>query len=325
MASNPSILTPFQITATANLLYNQGISINAVFLTDIAEYNNIPYVSALREAINTSKTANLEANTLGQLYSLATNTCPALSDSIPSSCILQPSGELFSDLLIKVANSYISSSTGKDVSVFCQGFSALVGYNGLTNSFINSAVNSQTYLGGIFPGADSMFTGGITDVNICTKLWGSDLQALGGLIDLSNLEELGTPLALVKQLAKVGGITPDISLTFVNAGVSEHTVVNLTSLNLVASDTDQKAMYNAMTQITGSTLTQVLTLFGVTTPNINTMADLLNPYKIFPNSFQSLTVTGTNGVTQNIYIDAAGTVNSTIAQYLPKVAANTLS
>ena len=170
-----------------------------------------------------------------------------------------------------------------------------------------------------------MFTGGITDVNVCTSLWGSDLQALGGLINLSNLAELGTPLALVKQLAKVGGITPDISLVFASAGVDPLIVINLSSPNVKASDTDQKAMYAAMTQITGDTLTQVLTLLGVTTANINTMADLLNPYKIFPNSFQSLTVTGINGVSQNIYLDSAGTVNSTVKQYLPKVASSSLS
>jgi hypothetical protein len=320
-----SVLTPFQITTTANLLYNQGISINAIFLTNVATFENLPYVSALRTAISTSKTANLAANTLSQLYTLGTNTCPALSDSIPSSSTTQPANTLFTTLLVGIANSYISSGTGKDVSIFCQGFSALVGYNGITNSFINSAVNSQTYLGGIYPGADSIFTGGITDVNVCTALWGSDLQALGGLIDLSNLAELGTPLALIKQLAKVGGITPELSLTFANAGISQDIVVKLSSPNVTVSDAEQKVMYNAMTQITGTVLTQVLTLLGVTTPNINTMADLLNPYKIFPNSFQSLTVTGVNGVTQNIYLDSAGTVNSTVKQYLPKVALNTLS
>ena len=320
-----SVLTPFQVTTTANLLYNEGISVNAEFLTNIATYNNLPYVKDLKNAIANARTANLAANTLVQLYSLAENTCPALSDSIPSNSNIHPAQELFSDLLVQIANSYISSGSGKDVTIFCQGFSALVGYNGVTNSFINSAVNSQTYLGGVFPGNDSLFTGGITDVNVCTSLWGSDLQALGGLIDLGNLEELGTPLALIKQLAKVGGITPDISLGFANAGVDPLTVINLTSHNITASDADQKAMYNAMTQITGDTLTQVLTLLGVTTANINTMADLLNPYKIFPNSFQSLTVTGVNGVSQNIYLDSAGTVNSTIQQYLPKVATSSLS
>jgi hypothetical protein len=320
-----SVLTPFQITATANLLYNQGLSVNAIFVSNVETYENLPYVSALKEAIATSISANLAANSLSQLYTLGTSTCPALSDSIPSTSVVQPANTLFTTLLLDTADSYISSNTGKDVSIFCQGFSALVGYNGVTNSFINSAVNSQTYLGGIFPGNNSLVSGGITDVNICTELWGSDLQALGGLIDLSNLAELGTPLALIKQLAAIGGITPDLSVAFANAGVSQDTVVKFISADVTATDVDQKAMYNAMTQITGTVLIQVLTLFGVTTPNINTMADLLNPYKIFPNSFQSLTVTGVNGVTQNIYVDSAGTVNSTVKQFLPRVALNTLS
>jgi hypothetical protein len=320
-----SVLTPFQITATANLLYNQGLSVNAIFVSNVETYESLPYVSALREAIATSTSANLASNSLSQLYTLGTSTCPALSDSIPSSSTVHPVNTLFTTLLLDTAESYISSNTGKDVSVFCQGFSALVGYNGVTNSFINSAVNSQTYLGGIFPGNNSLVSGGITDVNICTELWGQDLQALGGLIDLSNLAELGTPLALIKQLAAIGGITPDLSIAFANAGVSQDAVVKFISPDVTVTDVDQKAMYIAMTQITGTVLTQVLTLFGVTTPNINTMADLLNPYKIFPNSFQSLTVTGVNGVTQNIYVDSAGTVNSTVKQYLPKVALNTLS
>lgn len=320
-----SVLTPFQITTTANLLYNQGLSVNPIFVSNVDSYENLPYVSALKEAISTCISANLAANTLSQLYTLGTNTCPALSDSIPAASTTQPANKLFTTLLLQTANSYISSNTGKDVSVFCQGFSALVGYNGVTNSFINSAVNSQTYLGGIFPGNNSLFSGGITDVNVCTELWGKDLQALGGLINLSNLAELGTPLALIKQLAAVSGITPDLSAAFVNAGVNQDTVVKFISPNVTATDIDQKAMYNAMTQINGTLLTQVLTLLGVTTPNINTMADLLNPYKIFPNSFQSLTVTGVNGVTQNIYIDSAGIVNSAVKQFLPKVALNTLS
>lgn len=324
MSTSPSILSPFQITATANLLYNQGLGINAAFLTNIASYESQPFVVALNGAIVAAKASTLPANTTAQLYNLATNTCPALSDSYPG----HTSSSLFSSTLKQTAYSYIGEDThgaNKDLTKFCQGFGALVGYNGLTNSFISSAINSQTYLGGTYAGADNMVSGGITTVNICTQQWGQDLIALGGLINLSNLEELGTPLALVKQLAKIGGITPQLALSFTNAGVSLDTVVNLTSPTLTASDADQKAMYSAMTQITGTPLTQILKLFGVTTPNINTLADLLNPYKIFPNSFQTLTVTGTNGVTQNIYINSGGTVNSTVQQYLPKVAVSSLS
>jgi len=176
-----------------------------------------------------------------------------------------------------------------------------------------------------FTNMNDMVSGGITGVNVCTTQWGADLKNLGSLINLANLGSLGTPLALVQQLASVGGIIPEISLAFATAGVSPDTIIKLSNPSATVTATEQAAMYQAMTTITGTTLAQVLQLFGVTTANINTMADLLNPYKIFPNSFQTLTVTGVNGVSQNIYINAAGTVNATIKQTLPKISLSSLT
>ena len=170
-----------------------------------------------------------------------------------------------------------------------------------------------------------MISGGVTAVNKCTTPFSQDLAALGSLINLSELSHWGAPLTLVKQLAALGGINSDISLAFSTAGVSLDTIVNLGNPDVTASPTDQKAMYTAMTKITGTTLTQALQILGVTTPNINTMADLLNPYKIFPNSFKTLTVTGTNGVSQNIYLNSGGAVNSTLLTSLPAVAVSSIT
>jgi hypothetical protein len=329
MAQAPSLLTPFQLTVTDSLLQNQGISVNAQFISNVATFNNLPYMQALNGAIAAASTSTLARPIFLELYTIGAGNCAALGDSIPSHSAntSYANNILFTNLLLATGYSYMGQGPNggtKDLSIFCQGFGALVGYNGITNNFINSAVNSQNYLGGTYTNADNMVSGGITSVNICTAQWGNDIANLGGLINLSNLSELGTPLALVQQLASLGGITPDIVLYFSNAGVSPDLVVNLTP-NATASDSDQKAMYTAMTQITGTALTQILRILGVTTPNINTMADLLNPYKLFPTSFQTLTVTGTNGVSQNIYINSAGTVNSTLSQYLPSIALNTLS
>ena len=331
MAQAPSLLTPFQLTVTSGLLNNQGISVNAEFISSVNTFNNLPYMTALSEAIAAASiVSELAEPTLLELYTMGSNTCAALGDSIPphTGNIVYPNNVLFSNLLLETGYSYMGQKTiggSPDLSIFCQGFGALVGYNGITNSFINSAVNSQNYLAGTYTNADNMVSGGITSVNICTAQWGNDLAKLGGLINLKNLPELGTPLALVKQLASLGGITPDLTLAFSNAGVSLDVVINLSSPNMVASTMDQKAMYNAMTQITGTPLTEILQILGVTTSNITTMADLLNPYKIFPTSFQTLTFTGTNGVSQNIYINPTGTVNATMQQYLPTIALNTIS
>jgi hypothetical protein len=75
-------------------------------------------------------------------------------------------------------------------------------------------------------------------------------------------------------------------------------------------------MYQAMTKITGTDLAQILTVLQVTTIGINTMADLLNPFKLFPNSFLSMTAPTAQGP-RAIYVNAQGTVNTDLTKQLP--------
>lgn len=79
-------------------------------------------------------------------------------------------------------------------------------------------------------------------------------------------------------------------------------------------------MYEAMTQVTGEPLAQILQVLNVTTPNITTMADLLNPYKLFPNSFQTLTVPTMNGP-RAIYVNSSGSVNTKLGDTSVKLTA----
>ena len=71
-----------------------------------------------------------------------------------------------------------------------------------------------------------------------------------------------------------------------------------------------------MTKITGESLAQILRLLRVTTPGITTMADLLNPVKILPRSYNTLTAPTANGL-RGIYINAAGAVNTRLETELP--------
>jgi hypothetical protein len=312
-----SVLTPLQITALSGLLQNQGIT-DAALTTAVNSYVAAPLIAPLISTVAVGATGNiLPTGTLTQLKQLAANACPALSDSIPQANAASYPTEFITTLLNTTADKYLGNG---DVSKFAQALSVATSYCGLTNQVINSAVNSQTYLGNTFTNTDNMISGGITAVNPCTAVWAGDLAKLGGLINLRNLDQLGSPVALVKQLALIGGITPQLALTLDSAGVSKEAVVNLASPDLTVTDADQRAMYIAMTQITGSALTQILTLLGVTTANIATMADLLNPVKIFPNSFQTLAVTGVNKTSQNIYLNSTGSINPQLEQVLPQVA-----
>jgi hypothetical protein len=319
-----SVLTPLQLDAGAGLLQNQGIAVNGAFLTALSTYNN-SFIGNLRSTISLGSTGNILANaTIATLQTLASNTCPALADSVPSgypNIVLSNSNPGFTGFLVTTADTYVGNG---DIGKFAQALSISDGYASQTNLFVNSAVNSQTYLGNTFTTMNSMITGEISDVNLATQTFGSDLANLGQLIDLNDLGNLGSPLALVRRIVNVVGNIPVLNLIFVVEGVPEEVVINIGDPEYSVTDSVQKIIYQAMTKITGDVLTQVLTLFGVTTPNINTMADLLNPVKLFPNSFQSLTTVTASGL-QAVYIDSSGTVNSKLSTELPDYVLRTVT
>jgi hypothetical protein len=72
----------------------------------------------------------------------------------------------------------------------------------------------------------------------------------------------------------------------------------------------QQRAYQAMVNVVGDDLVQVLAILQVTTPNINTMADLLNLQKLFPRSWRSLT-TPVDGNAVLIF-DQDGAVSDTV-------------
>lgn len=312
-----SVLTPLQLDAGAGLLQNQGVGINEGLTTAISNYENTallsPFINTLTNSANI-----LSANTLSNVETLASNTCSALSNSLPPAYI--GLGVQMTDVILAEADVDICSS---NVSKLAQAVNQAQAYTSQTSTFINSAVNSQTYLGNTFTTMNDMITGSVTSVNLATSTFGADLANLGQLINLSNLNNLGTPLALVQQIFSVTGTIPVVSLTFISVGVPEDIVLSLDDPTISVADSIQRLMYVAMTQITGDNLNQILSVMRVTTVGIENMADLLNPYKLFPNSFQSLTAPTANGPIA-IYVNSIGTVNTALATELPFYVLKTL-
>jgi hypothetical protein len=112
-------------------------------------------------------------------------------------------------------------------------------------------------------------------------------------------------------------------VAFVEAGVSQDVVLTLSNPTTSVTDTAQKIMYGVMTQIQGNDLAQILQAMSVTTVGIETMADLLNPFKLFPNSYQTLTVPTANGP-QPVYTGAPGSVNTNLITQLPPYVTSSL-
>jgi hypothetical protein len=311
-------LTALQLNAASGLLQNQGIGISPNLIVAIDSYENTALISPFLNTISTGSGNILSANVIGNLKTLAANTCASFSNSIPPA--YSALGNQMTDVILAQAAVDICSN---NVSKLAQAVNQAQVYADQTTTFVNSAVNSQTYLGNTFTTTNDMITGSISSVNLATGAFGTDLQNLGRLINLANLNNFGSPLALVQQLFDVAGTVPVLAVAFVAAGISEEIVINLNSPTVTVVDSTQRLMYQAMTNIVGTDLAQILSVLGVTTVGITTMADLLNPLKLFPNSYQSLTAPTANGPVA-IYLDPAGSVNTQLIQLLPPYVVSSL-
>jgi hypothetical protein len=308
-----SSLTPLQLSVSAGMLQNRGLGINVVFTNTVVAYESLPSVASWKHVVTTGSGV-LSNSTITTLQRLSGSICPPFTDSFEPPMILNGVG--YTGNLMIWANEYMGNG---DLSKFAQYFSQAYGYVIQTNTMINSSLNSQSYLGPTFNGMTNMISSDITAVNLATQAFGQDLQNLGNLINLNNLDNLGSPLALAQQVYAIADSFPVLSIAFLSVGIDSSIVLNLTNPTVTVSDDIQQLMYLAMKQITGDPLKQVLSLLGVKTTGIETMADLLNPVKLFPTSFQSLTTTTLDGP-RAIYTNSSGAVNSNLSTQLPPYA-----
>lgn len=286
----------------------------------IGNFSSLPITGEF-SSIVTGATGVLGSGTLDSLRTLGAGTFPALTNAIPSgftsslSTLTGGATGVFNGGFTGLVNTTATNIMGGgDLSKFGQIFNSADGFLGQANQMINSGLNigglSSTF-GPLTGGMDNLVTGSFNQVTQAFGSFGSDLGNLGNLIDMNNLGNLGDPSALVGQLAKVGGIVPGVESALRTAGLNTSQIANLASGALPnLSGTANKSLFEGMTKISGGELTQVKSLLGVTTPNIGNMADLLNPAKILPNSFQTLTTPTPDGL-RGIYTPS-GAVNSNL-------------
>ena len=309
--------------AGATLSNNGGVSLANTWTTAVGSYTGTTLISSYFSAVSAAYSniaANISNATLSNMVTFCSGTVPALADNTPAAYASLGTNALsgFTGVVSSQGSSYLGDG---NVTVFAQVFSAAQGYVITTNNYINTSINSQTYLGSTFTTMNSLITGNLSDATLAMGTFGADLAKLGQLIDLNNLGNFGSPAALFRQLITLTNITPGIRTALIQAGLDEASIGNLTDPNINADTNVQRLAYIGMQNVTGTDLEQVLAVFGVTTANITTMADLLNPIKIFPDSFPSLTVRTYNqdatSVLRAIYDNSQGAVNSKLLIYLP--------
>ena len=312
------------LIATDGLLQNQGLNVSGNLTVAINAYANTTAVSSYLDILSTAfanvGVANdqITTSTFSSIQALAANTFPAITDAVPAAyaanLVIGNATTGFSGLVTTQANLVLGSG---DISIFAQVYSLCQGYISQNNPIINTVKNS-TSLAPTFTNMNSLSTGGISDINRVLPIFGEDLQKLGQAWDLTRLIYYGFPSALLFQMAKAGGLLPEFTAKLDAAGLSTEEL-NAILTGTSATTQAEGIIYQAMLDTTGSTLDQVKTILDVTTLNLTTMADLLNPVRTLPNSYQQLTIQAPTGggpipVTislTNIY-SAAATVNAVI-------------
>lgn len=317
--------TPLQLIALAGINQNTALSVSPALTNSLSSWNSQTWVSQWKQAVilganvvsANSNVTVLSNSTINTMTSIGSTTCAALGESFPANITATYANLRVSPGVTGAVSTQASLVINQsDLSKFCQAFSAATGYVTGTNQTINVSKNSATFLGPTFAGMDSLTTGDVSKMNQALPQFGQDLQRLGLVVNLERLGDLGSPSQLLKNLF-AQGVLPAVSTALINEGISSNIVAQLTDNDFLMPDNLQRLAYQAMTRITGEDLTQVLAVLQCTTANITTMADLLNPVKIFPNSFRTMTTTTTQGI-RGIYLDSTGTVNSNLERQLPQ-------
>ena len=298
-------LSSVNLIAGAGILGNVGgypIDGNADLSNAISSYTSVNVVSRFL-AIATSGYVN---------QNIVASTFPALTDAVPTAYQSALGSATMTSTIIDTNDQLLGNG---DIGKFEQVFSSAQAFVTQTNQLIKTTLNanSSTNTTG-FTSQDNLSTGGVSSISQAFAAFGADLAQLGFLIDLNNLNNLGNPASILRQISTVASTTPALNTALLNSGIPEVLVEDLQNAEFTGQQ--QKIIYQVMTQITGTELQQILSLLKITTSGIVTMADLLNPIKIFPRSYNTLTAPTANGL-RGIYINSAGAVNSRLETELP--------
>ena len=187
---------------------------------------------------------------------------------------------------------------------FLSGFMSNYSFIEYSNDAILAVNNSQEFLDGTYSNMDDLITGDITGVSVATTIFGQDLITSGKAINLQSISTFGLPSNLLMTLQKNNALTKSVSLALIASGITVSELNDIISLAEPISKEQERKIYGAFGIILGQDLKDILVSLNCKTAGIESLADLLNPIKLFPNSYQTLTVP--------VYNTVGGPANSKI-------------
>jgi hypothetical protein len=195
-------------------------------------------------------------------------------------------------------NEFNYNSTLPNYADFLASFGTASGFIDYTNPTITSVDNAATFMQGTYSNMNDMITGDVTGVSLATIQFGQDLINLGKALDLTYINSFGLPSNLLDTLKLNNGITKAVSLAILSSGITVSEFSAL--LNNTAQPTIdlERKLYGAFSVIVANDLKSVLIPLNCNTQGLDSLADLLNIKKMFPTSYQTLTVPVYNASSQ---------------------------
>lgn len=186
---------------------------------------------------------------------------------------------------------YTTGQSMPQYKEFISSFLSAFSFVNYANPGIKSFQEAPEYLKGIYSNMDDLISSDITGISLATKVFGQDCITLGRVINLDKIEAFGLPSILLQTIRQNKILTDALSLALLSTGLTPTEINDIASGNIESvTKTQEQKIYSAFLIIVGQDLNDILFALNCKTLGLESLADLLNIKKIFPNSYQSLTV-----------------------------------
>jgi hypothetical protein len=173
---------------------------------------------------------------------------------------------------------------------YLSAFMAASSFIEYSNKAIMSMTNSQEFLDGTYSNMNDLISADVAGISLATSVFGRDLITSGKAINLAKISTFGLPSNLLETLQQYNCITKNVSLAILASGLELDELSQLLSNINSATKEQERRLYGAFNLIVGDSLNEVLIPLNCKTRGLESLADLLNPQKLFPNCYQTLTV-----------------------------------
>jgi uncharacterized membrane protein YgcG len=310
--------SPLGVNTLSSLLQNQGFNINPIMVdftgvstsktsaTNLGSIVNDTCLRLLTYSINDAYgRGQVNTATYNNLIAIGSTTIPALGNSKAPTFNWTGYPNWASDytksnevtrwgyvrlFALQGYNEFNYNNGLPAYKDFLSGFMAASSFIETSNKAIMSMTNSQEFLDGTYSNMNDLISADIAGISLATSVFGRDLITSGKAINLAKISTFGLPSNLLETLQQYNCITKDVSLAILASGLQLDELSQLLSNISSATKEQERRLYGAFNLIVGDSLNDVLVTLNCKTRGVESLADLLNPQKLFPNSYQTLTV-----------------------------------